>query len=63
VAALEPEDYHLRMLTPASEAWDWGHQARDAMAVHGLVYADEMDEPTWRLEVALERIRGLLALA
>ena len=51
--ALEP--HHTRLLTRAAEAWDRGEQAREAIALHGLVYTDRFGAPRARPEVAVER--------
>lgn len=51
----ELEAHHVRLLTLAAEAWDRGQEAREAIAAHGLVYADRFGAPRTRPEVAVER--------
>ena len=49
------ELHHIRLLTRASESWDRGEEAREAIAEHGLVYTDRFGAPRARPEVAVER--------
>jgi phage terminase small subunit len=49
------EQHHVRLLTLAGEAWDRAQQAREALAEHGLTYADRYGCPHPRPEVAIER--------
>jgi phage terminase small subunit len=49
------EAHGLRLLTLASEAWDRGVEAREAIAKHGTIYVDRFDQPRARPEVAIER--------
>jgi P27 family predicted phage terminase small subunit len=51
----ELEPHHLRLLQAAAEAWDRREQAREALAEHGLTYADRFNQPRARPEVAVER--------
>ncbi len=51
--ALEP--HHIRLLILASETWDRACQAREALAKHGLTFADKNGNPRARPEVAIER--------
>jgi phage terminase small subunit len=51
----ELEPHHLRLLTLAAEAWDRCQAAREAIAVHGLVYNDRFKAPRARPEVSIER--------
>jgi phage terminase small subunit len=55
VTTFELEDHHIRLLTLACEAWDRAGQAREALAVHGLVCVDRYGTPKARPEVAIER--------
>lgn len=47
--------HHLRLLQGAGEAWDRCQQAREALAEHGLTFANRDGEPRVRPEVAVER--------
>jgi phage terminase small subunit len=49
------EPHQIKLLTLAGEAWDRGQQAREALAEHGLVFADRFGAPRPRPEVAIER--------
>lgn len=49
------EEYHLKLLTLAAEAWDRCQEARAALAKHGTVYDDRFGQPKARPEVAIER--------
>jgi phage terminase small subunit len=49
------EPHHVRVLTLAGEAFDRATQAREAIAVHGMVYLDRFGTPHPRPEVAIER--------
>ena len=49
------EPHHRRLLLLAAEAWDRCQQAREALAKHGIVYADRFGAPHARPEVGIER--------
>ena len=49
------ESHHLRLLTLAGEAWDWGQQAREIIATEGPVYRDRFGAPRAHPAVAIER--------
>ena len=49
------EGHHLKLLTLAAEAWDRRHQAREALAEHGLTFEDRFGQPHARPEVGIER--------
>jgi phage terminase small subunit len=51
----ELDAHHVRLLTKACEAWDRSEQAREAIAVHGLIYEDRYGAPRARPECAIER--------
>ena len=51
----ELDAHHVRILTKACEAWDRSEQAREAIAVHGLIYEDRFGVPRARPECAIER--------
>ncbi len=55
VGEYEMGDHHIRLLELAGEAWDRCQQAREALAEHGLTYADKFGAPHSRPEVAIER--------
>ena len=54
-ADFELDPHHIRLLTLASESWDRGQQAREALEVAGIVFADRFGQPKARPEVAIER--------
>jgi phage terminase small subunit len=54
-AEFELEQHHVRLLTLASEAWDRGVQAREAIEKHGLTVEDRFGFPRPRPEIAVER--------
>lgn len=50
------EPHHVRILALASEAWDRGQEAREALTKHGsLTFNDRFGSPHARPEVAIER--------
>jgi phage terminase small subunit len=49
------EAHHIRLLTLAAESWDRCQQAREALAVHGLIFVDRLGQPRARPEVPIER--------
>ncbi len=49
------EEHHRRLLRLACEAWDTAQEAREAIAVHGMVYVDRFDQPRARPEVGIAR--------
>ena len=49
------EPHHIRLLTLATEAWDRGQEARQALSQSGLTYTDRLGVPRARPEVAIER--------
>jgi P27 family predicted phage terminase small subunit len=55
VAEINLEPHRLRLLQLACEAWDRCHQARDALAEHGLTYLSRDGDPRPRPEVMIER--------
>lgn len=55
VSDFDLEPHHVRLLTLAAEAWDRGAQAREALAEHGLTFADRFGQPHARPEVGIER--------
>jgi phage terminase small subunit len=54
VQAYELEEHHIRLLTLASEAWDRGVAAREAIAANGMTYNDRYGCPHPRPEIAIE---------
>jgi phage terminase small subunit len=54
-ADYELEQHHIRILTLAAEAWDRAEMAREALAQHGMVFADRFGQPHARPEIAIER--------
>ena len=55
VFEIDLEPHRLRLLQLAAEAWDRVHQARQALAEHGLTYLSKDGDPRPRPEVAIER--------
>lgn len=51
----ELDAHQVRLLTKACEAWDRSEEAREAIAVHGLIYEDRFGAPRARPECAIER--------
>jgi phage terminase small subunit len=49
------EEHHVKLLTLAAESWDRCQQAREALALHGLTFADRFGCPRSRPEVGIER--------
>jgi len=49
------EDFELRLLTAASEAWDRKESARSVIEKDGLTYKDRFGQPATRPEVSIER--------
>lgn len=49
------EAHHVKLLTLSAEAWDRCLQAREAIAEHGITYADRFGSPRARPEIAIER--------
>jgi hypothetical protein len=54
VADFELESHHLHLLTLAAEAWDRCCEAREALAEHGLTFADRHGSPRARPEAGIE---------
>jgi P27 family predicted phage terminase small subunit len=55
VSEYDLENFHIRLLTKASEAFDRSEQAREALLKHGLTFDDRFGSPHARPEVAIER--------
>src|SRR5262245_29195629 len=55
VEAYEFQDFELRLLTAAGEAWDRKEKAREVIETQGLTYTDRFGQPAARPEVAIER--------
>jgi P27 family predicted phage terminase small subunit len=55
VRAYEFQDFELRLLTAAGEAWDRKEIAREVIEKEGLTYLDRFKQPATRPEVAVER--------
>jgi phage terminase small subunit len=55
VESYDFEDFELRLLTAAGEAWDRKEAARQAIEKQGLTYLDRFQQPATRPEVAIER--------
>src|SRR5580765_6292443 len=49
------EDFELRLLTAAAEAWDRKESARSVIEKDGLTYRDRFGQPATRPEVSIER--------
>ena len=45
VADYDFESHHLKLLIKACESWDRSEQAREALATHGMTYADRFGAP------------------
>jgi len=54
-ADFELEPHHLRLLTLAGEAWDRCVQAREQVALEGIMYRNRFNEPRPHPAVAIER--------
>jgi P27 family predicted phage terminase small subunit len=54
-AEIDLEPHRLRLLQLACEAWDRCHEAREALAEHGLTYLSRDGDPRPRPEVVIER--------
>jgi phage terminase small subunit len=48
------EQHHFRLLVLASEAWDRGQEARQAIEKHGITYVDRFGAPRKRPEISIE---------
>jgi hypothetical protein len=55
IDAYEFQDFELRLLTAAGEAWDLKERAREVIEKQGLIYLDRFGQPATRPEVAIER--------
>jgi P27 family predicted phage terminase small subunit len=55
VESYEFQDFELRLLTAAGEAWDRKESARQVIEKEGLTYLDRFGQPATRPEVAVER--------
>lgn len=55
VEAYQFEEFELRLLTAAAEAWDRKEKAREAVEKDGLTYLDRFKQPATRPEVGIER--------
>src|ERR1700737_3375265 len=53
VEEYELEPHHIKLLILASESWDRGCQAREALAEHGICYTDRFGAPRKRPEVSV----------
>jgi len=51
----ELEEHHRRLLVLAAQAWDRAEDSREAIAEHGLTYADRFGAPHPRPEVQIVR--------
>jgi phage terminase small subunit len=49
------EEHHFRLLLLASEAWDEGAAAGEALAAHGMTFLDRFGSPRARPEIAIRR--------
>ncbi len=48
------QEHHLKLLTLAAESWDRGCDARESLALHGIIYTDRFGAPRKRPEISIE---------
>jgi hypothetical protein len=58
VDAYDFEDFELRLLTAAGEAWDRKEAAREVIETDGLTYLDRFKQPAARPRWRSNEIRG-----